>query len=77
MMKVIVRDPKSEVQLELQVRPAMRAGISGWEVDIANDDWVWITDNDGYWTAETKKANLNEEFIQAIGEAIKPPHQPD
>jgi hypothetical protein len=74
MMKITVREPKSEIELELEARPAVHGTLAGWEVAVPEGKPVWVTDKDGHWITDTERADLDKKFIQAIGEAIKPPH---
>jgi hypothetical protein len=72
-MRVIVRLPESEVELQLSAYPTERDGIETWFIAFPAGEGLSICHADGLWKSlDGNTRGLSDAYIQELGRAIKP-----
>lgn len=71
-MKIIVRDPDTEVDLELDAMPEQQEGHDGWQILFSDGKQIFIYEKHGKWHTTDAGQQRNQLLIQQIGEFIKP-----
>lgn len=70
-MKIIVKDPDTQVELELDAMPEQRQEYDGWQIQFPDGKEIFIYEKQGRWHSDDAVPG-NRQLVQQIGESIKP-----
>jgi len=70
-MKLTIKEPATDTELELNAEPEDYNGEQGWRIVSPDKDSFVVVQKEGEWHV-MDESDVNPELIKAIGEALRP-----